>query len=63
MFQKKESVKREAMLKPRVQYSLKNARGYFKEHLRIRDYYSRGRIPEGEWIGIEGQETKPQSVG
>ena len=39
------------MLTPKTQYSLKNAREYFAEHLSTGDYYSEGHKTHGEWIG------------
>lgn len=39
------------MLGHKTQYSLKNAESYFKEHLRVGDYYMEGRTVSGEWIG------------
>jgi conjugative relaxase-like TrwC/TraI family protein len=39
------------MLSPKTQYSLKNAREYFSEHLSTGDYYSEGQRTRGEWIG------------
>lgn len=35
----------------KTQYSLKNAESYFKEHLKVGDYYMEGRTVSGEWIG------------
>ena len=39
------------MLGSKTQYSLKNAESYFKEHLRVGDYYMEGRTVSGEWLG------------
>jgi conjugative relaxase-like TrwC/TraI family protein len=39
------------MLSPKTQYSLKNAREYFSEHLSTGDYYSEGHTTHGEWVG------------
>lgn len=39
------------MLGHKTQYSLKNAESYFREHLRVGDYYMEGRTVAGEWIG------------
>ena len=39
------------MLRPQVQHSLRNAREYFREHLRVGDYYMEGRKIDGEWFG------------
>ena len=39
------------MLRPQVQHSLRNAREYFREHLRVGDYYMEGQKVDGEWFG------------
>lgn len=39
------------MLTMKAQYSLGNAEKYFKEHLRVGDYYLAGRNTMGQWIG------------
>ena len=39
------------MLSPKTQYSLKNAKDYFEEHLCVGDYYSEGERVSGHWIG------------
>lgn len=39
------------MLGSKTQYSLKNAESYFREHLKVGDYYMEGRMVSGEWIG------------
>jgi len=39
------------MLSPKTQYSLKNAKEYFSEHLSTGDYYSEGHTTHGEWLG------------
>jgi conjugative relaxase-like TrwC/TraI family protein len=39
------------MLGSKTQYSLKNAESYFREHLKVGDYYMEGRTVTGEWIG------------
>ncbi|HTV40728.1 MAG TPA: MobF family relaxase [Candidatus Sulfotelmatobacter sp.] len=39
------------MLTMKAQYSLKNAEDYFREHLRVGDYYMEGRSVTGQWIG------------
>lgn len=44
------------MLRPQVQHSLRNAREYFREHLRVGDYYMEGQKIDGEWFG-RGAET------
>ena len=40
-----------AMLIPKAQTNLKNARDYFREHLCVGDYYAAGQTIKGEWIG------------
>ena len=40
-----------AMLMPKAQSNLKNARDYFREHLCVGDYYAAGQTISGEWIG------------
>jgi conjugative relaxase-like TrwC/TraI family protein len=39
------------MIQPRIQFSLANARQYFREHLSVGDYYSQGAKVAGEWFG------------
>lgn len=39
------------MIQPRVQFSLRNAKEYFREHLSTGDYYSQGEKIPGEWFG------------
>jgi conjugative relaxase-like TrwC/TraI family protein len=39
------------MLTVKAQYSLKNAESYFREHLRVGDYYMEGRTVSGQWFG------------
>src|ERR1017187_9826270 len=39
------------MLTMKTQYSLKNAEGYFREHLRAGDYYMEGQSVSGQWFG------------
>jgi conjugative relaxase-like TrwC/TraI family protein len=39
------------MLRPQVQHSLRNAREYFREHLRVGDYYMEGQKIDGDWFG------------
>lgn len=40
-----------AMLSPKTQTNLKNAQGYFEEHLSVGDYYAEGERVRGEWLG------------
>ncbi|MGD0615803.1 MAG: MobF family relaxase, partial [Verrucomicrobiota bacterium] len=39
------------MLTMKAQYSLSNAEKYFKEHLRVGDYYMEGWHTLGQWVG------------
>lgn len=39
------------MLSPKTQTNLKNAKGYFEEHLSVGDYYAEDERVQGEWIG------------
>jgi conjugative relaxase-like TrwC/TraI family protein len=39
------------MLTMKAQYSLGNAESYFREHLRVGDYYMKGQTVSGQWIG------------
>jgi conjugative relaxase-like TrwC/TraI family protein len=39
------------MIQTKIQYNLKNARQYFREHLGAGDYYSEGKRIDGEWLG------------
>lgn len=39
------------MLSAKAQYSLRNAKEYFEEHLRVGDYYSEGQTVSGQWHG------------
>jgi conjugative relaxase-like TrwC/TraI family protein len=39
------------MLSPKTQTNLKNAKGYFEEHLSVGDYYAEGARVRGEWLG------------
>ena len=39
------------MLSPKTQTNLKNAKGYFEEHLSVGDYYSEDERVCGEWAG------------
>src|SRR6266513_1572657 len=44
------------MLTMKAQFSLSNAEKYFKEHLRVGDYYLEGRSVSGEWYGKGAEE-------
>ena len=39
------------MLAPKAQYSLGDAKKYFKEHLSVGDYYAEGQSAAGHWVG------------
>jgi len=39
------------VLKPKPQLNLDNAKGYFREHLAVGDYYMDGNVVAGEWRG------------
>jgi len=39
------------MIQTKIQYNLKTAKQYFREHLRVGDYYSEGQNASGEWLG------------
>ena len=39
------------MIQPKIQFSLGNAKRYFREHLSVGDYYSQGEKIAGEWLG------------
>jgi conjugative relaxase-like TrwC/TraI family protein len=40
------------VLSPKAQTNLKNAKGYFEEHLSVGDYYAESCNVHGEWIGL-----------
>ena len=40
------------MIQTKIQFNLKNAKQYFREHLGAGDYYSEGQKTEGEWLGL-----------
>ena len=44
------------MIQPKIQFNLRNARQYFREHLSSGDYYSQGMTVAGNWLG-RGAET------
>ncbi len=53
------------MLTPKPQLKLSNAKGYFREHLAVGDYYMDGHVVAGEWrgvgaamLGLEGRVTE-----
>jgi TrwC relaxase len=41
----------EVVLSPKTQTNLKNAKGYFEEHLSVGDYYAENERVPGEWMG------------
>ena len=43
------------MVTAKTQYSLKDAQGYFREHLCVGDYYDEGQRVTGEWFGLGAQ--------
>lgn len=40
------------MIQTKIQFNLKNAKQYFREHLGAGDYYSEGQKITGEWLGL-----------
>ena len=40
------------MIQTKIQFNLKNAKQYFREHLGAGDYYSEGQQVTGEWLGL-----------
>ena len=40
------------MIQTKIQFNLKNAKQYFREHLGAGDYYSEGQKIAGEWLGM-----------
>ncbi|ACB75227.1 MobF family relaxase [Opitutus terrae] len=43
------------MLRPKPQLNLQNAREYFRDHLRVGDYYSEGQTIAGDWLGLAAE--------
>jgi conjugative relaxase-like TrwC/TraI family protein len=41
----------DVVLSPKTQTNLKNAKGYFEEHLSVGDYYTENERVHGEWLG------------
>ncbi len=41
----------DVVLSPKTQTNLKNAKGYFEEHLSAGDYYVENERVWGEWLG------------
>jgi conjugative relaxase-like TrwC/TraI family protein len=57
----------EVVLSPKTQTNLKNAKGYFEEHLSVGDYYAENERVHGEWLGqgaallgLSGKVTRDQ---
>ena len=57
------------VLSPKTQTNLKNAKGYFEEHLSVGDYYAENEHVRGEWLGkgaallgLSGKVTRDQFV-
>jgi conjugative relaxase-like TrwC/TraI family protein len=50
------------MLTPKAQYSLANAKRYFKEHLSVGDYYAEGQHVAGQWFGNGAADLGLQGV-
>jgi conjugative relaxase-like TrwC/TraI family protein len=55
------------VLSPKTQTNLKNAKGYFEEHLAVGDYYAEDQRVQGEWfgegaalLGLNGKVTRDQ---
>jgi len=55
------------VLSPKTQTNLKNAKGYFEEHLSVGDYYAENERVHGEWLGkgaellgLSGKVTRDQ---
>lgn len=40
------------MVTAKAQYSLRNAKDYFTEHLCVGDYYEEGQRVAGQWFGL-----------
>jgi conjugative relaxase-like TrwC/TraI family protein len=57
------------MLSPKAQYSVGDAKKYFREHLGVGDYYTEGQHAPGQWfgqgaedLGLSGVTTEDQFV-
>jgi len=57
------------MLSPKAQYSVGDAKKYFREHLRVGDYYAEGQHVPGQWyikgaedLGLSGVTTVDEFV-
>lgn len=50
------------MITPKAQYSLADAKRYFKEHLSVGDYYAEGQHVAGQWFGQGAADLGLQGV-
>jgi len=50
------------MLSPKAQFNLKNAKQYFREHLKVGDYYAEENAVQGEWFGQGAEKLGLQGV-
>lgn len=57
------------MLSPKAQYHVGDAKKYFREHLRVGDYYTEGQHVPGHWygkgaedLGLSGVTTEDEFV-
>jgi len=50
------------MIQTKIQFNLKNAKEYFREHLGAGDYYSEGQKIEGEWLGLGAEKLGLKGV-
>jgi conjugative relaxase-like TrwC/TraI family protein len=50
------------MITPKAQYSLADAKRYFKEHLSVGDYYAEGQHVAGQWFGKGAADLGLQGV-
>jgi conjugative relaxase-like TrwC/TraI family protein len=50
------------MITPKAQYSLADAKHYFKEHLSVGDYYAEGQHVAGQWFGKGAADLGLQGV-
>ena len=50
------------MLAIKPQFSLKDARQYFKEHLSVGDYYTQGQHVPGHWFGQGAEDLRLTGV-
>jgi conjugative relaxase-like TrwC/TraI family protein len=50
------------MIQTKIQFNLKNAKQYFREHLGAGDYYSEEQKTEGEWLGLGAEKLGLKGV-